>query len=233
MKNWVVGVIKLTKGDYDPANRVANKQAAAAARAAVRSGQPATTAGACVNSAEPASLSSKDIEYLHGHAEIIGELRHMEVSAAGQDHGDARWLLLCDASPRGLMPRTHLLWAHTGSVTFATWWEVVKFDGLVYVLRGLRSLRELTILRNVMAVLRISCRGVSTLGRPAFVPTNLPARAVRACVAYEDMTPVVAHRHSAHVPIHLVRLICDVACLPHVLTCFDPYSPVLTSVDQY
>ena len=55
-----------------------------------------------------------------------------------------------------------------------------------------------------MSVLRISCRGMSSLGRPAYIPINLRDRAVRACVAYEDATPVVAHRHSAHVPIHLV-----------------------------
>ena len=78
------------------------------------------------------------------------------------------------------------------------------FDGLIYMLRGLKSLRELLILRNALAVIRIACNGVSTIGRPAYVPPRLLERAVRACIAFEDAMPVVAHRHSAHMLIHLV-----------------------------
>ena len=152
----------------------------------------------------PPQLGSKDKAYLHDHFGLAAELRELKLSPAEQAHGDNRWQLICDASPRGLMPRAHEPWAHTGTVTFATWWEIAQYDGLVYMLRGLRGLRELTVLRNVMAVLRISCRGLSTLGRPAFIPADLRDRAIRACIAFEDLTPVVAHRHSAHMPIHLV-----------------------------
>ena len=172
-------------------------------------GEPATPT--------PTPLSSKDKEYLRDHAGVVAELRGFQLRPAQQDHGDARWQLLCAAAPRGLLPRAHEPWSHTGSVTFATWWEVANYDGLVYLLRGLRSLRELTILRNVMSVLRISCRGMSSLGRPAYIPINLRDRAVRACVAYENATPVVAHRHSAHVQF----IWSHSAGLNDVLTCID------------
>ena len=153
----------------------------------------------------PTPLSNKDREYLRDHAGVVAELRGFQLRPAQQEHGDARWHLLCDAGPRGLLPRAHDPWSPTGSVTFATWWEIANYDGLVYMLRGLRGLRELTILRNVMSVLRISCRGMSSLGRPAYIPQDLRDRAIRACIAFEDATPVVAHRHSAHIAIHLVR----------------------------
>jgi hypothetical protein len=195
----------LTKGDDNPTNKVANKQAFVSFLQMSKEGGDSTNQVAGEPAPPtPTPLSSKDKEYLRDHAGVVAELRGFQLRPAQQDHGDARWQLLCDAAPRGLLPRAHEPWSHTGSVTFATWWEVANYDGLVYLLRGLRSLRELTILRNVMSVLRISCRGMSSLGRPAYVPSNLRDRAVRACVAYEDATPVVAHRHSAHVPIHLV-----------------------------
>ena len=77
---------------------------------------------------------------------------------------------MCDAGPRGLLPRCHLPWQHTGTVTFATWWEILQFDGLVYMLRGVFAVRRLIILRNLFAVVRLACRGESVLGQPARVP---------------------------------------------------------------
>ena len=180
----------MSKGDDTPANKVDNK---------LKKQKSARKDGA---SAPP--LTSKDATYLQEHAGLAAELLSIKLSPAEQAHGDTRWHFIGDASPRGLMPRAHEPWAHTGTVTFATWWEIVQYDGIVYILRGVRGLRELTILRNVMAVLRISCRGLSTLGRPAFIPADLRDRAIRACIAFEDLYPVVAHRHSAHMPIHLV-----------------------------
>ena len=84
------------------------------------------------------------------------------------------------------------------------WWEILQFDGLVYMLRGVFAVRRLIILRNLFAVVRLACRGESVLGQPARVPMGLDARAVRAVIAFEDITPVVMHRHSLHVIIHLV-----------------------------
>ena len=231
VKNFVTAIVKLYKGVGMPANRVANRQAASAARSAtsqlaqlaaaaaaagsqaesVQRAQPppvlsATAPAAPAGSASPAQMpiGEADYGYLAGHAEVVTELRQLVLAPLQLRHAGERWHLLCDASPRGLLPRSHDPWEHTGSVTFATWWELVVFDGLIYMLRGLKSLRELLILRNALAVLRIACNGVSTLGRPAYVPPRLLERAVRACIAFEDAMPVVAHRHSAHMVIHLV-----------------------------
>jgi len=124
---------------------------------------------------------------------------------AQQAQSDARFLLMCDAAPRALFPRVYLPWAQTGSLTFATWWEIVNFDGLVYMLRGVYSLRVLLIIRNLCAVVRLACRGESVLDQPAHVPLGLDLRAVRAVVAFEDITPVTQHIHKLHVIIHLVR----------------------------
>ena len=135
---------------------------------------------------------------------IMGELLGWVMTDGQQTYGDSRWLLMCDAGPRGLLPRCHLPWQHTGTVTFATWWEILQFDGLVYMLRGVFAVRRLIILRNLFAVVRLACRGESVLGQPARVPMGLDARAVRAVIAFEDITPVVMHRHSLHVIIHLV-----------------------------
>ena len=135
---------------------------------------------------------------------IMGELLGWAMTDGQQAYGDSRWLLMCDAAPRGLLPRCHRPWQHTGTVTFATWWEILQFDGLVYMLRGVFAVRRLIILRNLFAVVRLACRGESVLGQPARVPMGLDARAVRAVIAFEDITPVVMHRHSLHVIIHLV-----------------------------
>ena len=217
VKNFVVGVVKLSKGDDTPANKVDNKLKKQ--KAARKDGVPAPP------------LTSKDATYLQAHAGLAADLLSMKLTPAEQAHGDARWHFICDASPRGLMPRAHEPWAHTGTVTFGTWWEIVQYDGLVYMLRGIRALRELTILRNIMSVLRISCRGLSTLGRPAFIPDDLRDRAIRACIAFEDLNPVVAHRHSAHMPIHLVRLmLCCCSLCWSVFTYSYPYLPVFTCI---
>jgi len=144
----------------------------------------------------PAGPSSRDRRYLDAQALIMADLSTWALTQPKQDHGNSRWLLMCDAGPRGLLPRSHLPWTQTGSVTFATWWEILQFDGLVYMLRGILSVRRLIILRNLFAVVRLACRGESTLGQPALVPRGLDERAVRAVIAFEDNTPVVMHRHS-------------------------------------
>ena len=202
-KHALLSVAHLTKQATAPSSnvRAADKQALPARPDGGGPPPPAKKGQPCD---APPQLASKDKAYMRDYAGLAAELRNMKLSPAEQSHGDARWRLICDASPRGLMPRAHEPWAHTGSVTFATWWEILQYDGLVYMLRGLRGLRELTVLRNIMAVLRIACRGLSNLGRPAFIPADLRDRAIRACIAFEDLTPVVAHRHSAHMPIHLV-----------------------------
>ena len=152
----------------------------------------------------PAGPSNRDRRYLDAQSLIMAELLTWVLTETHQDHGDSRWLLMCDAGPRGLLPRSHLPWRQTGSVTFATWWEILQFDGLVYMLRGILAVRRLIILRNLFAVVRLACRGESALGQPALVPRGLDERAVRAVIAFEDNTPVVMHRHSLHVIIHLV-----------------------------
>ena len=91
---------------------------------------------------------------------IMGELLGWVMTDGQQTYGDSRWLLMCDAGPRGLLPRCHLPWQHTGTVTFATWWEILQFDGLVYMLRGVFAVRRLIILRNLFAVVRLACRGL-------------------------------------------------------------------------
>ena len=154
--------------------------------------------------AAPAAPSARDRAYLEARVVIMGELLGWVMTDGQQTYGDSRWLLMCDAGPRGLLPRCHLPWQHTGTVTFATWWEILQFDGLVYMLRGVFAVRRLIILRNLFAVVRLACRGESVLGQPARVPMGLDARAVRAVIAFEDITPVVMHRHSLHVIIHLV-----------------------------
>ena len=162
----------------------------------------------------PAAVSDADRDYLAAHDQVRADYAGFQQTDSVQDHSDARWVFMCDAAPRGLLSRSYHPWAQTGSVTFATWWEIVQFDGFVYMLRGVLSLRFLVILRNLCAVLRLACRGESALGQPARVPTGLDARAVRAVIAFEDATPISEHIHALHVIIHLVRppLVCSVMC---------------------
>ena len=153
----------------------------------------------------PAAVSGADRDYLAAHDQIQADYAGFQQTGSAQDHSDARWVFMCDAAPRGLLSRSYHPWAQTGSVKFATWWEIVQFDGFVYMLRGVLSLRFLVILRNLCAVLRLACRGESALGQPARVPMGLDARAVRAVIAFEDATPISEHIHALHVIIHLVR----------------------------
>jgi hypothetical protein len=146
-----------------------------------------------------------DEPYLAQHAALVAELHAWKFTDPQRVHGDSRWGLFCDAAPRGLLPRSHKPWSHTGTVTFATWWEVLQFDGLVYMMRGLINPRTLLVLRNLCAAIRLSVRGASTLGQPASAPADIVDRTARALAAFEDITPVVMHRHNLHLIIHLVR----------------------------
>ena len=147
---------------------------------------------------------------------------HRGIWSPRSKHTDARFLLMCDAAPRALFPRVYLPWAQTGSLTFATWWEIVNFDGFVYMLRGVYSLRVLLIIRNLCAVVRLACRGESALDQPARVPLGLDIRAVRAVIAFEDITPVTQHIHKLHAIIHLVRHVdlCMSVCVCVILVCY-------------
>lgn len=50
---------------------------------------------------------------------------------------------------RHSLSRSHWPISHTGTLTFATIWEILKYDVLVFMLRGVRPLAELTVFRQV------------------------------------------------------------------------------------
>ena len=116
-----MAIVRLTKAEAAPTNSVANKLAKKAAKAAVDAagadggavdaagdGGAAGVPAAAPPGQAPAAAPTWHRLYLEAHHLIMGELLGWTSTEAQQDHGDSRWLLMCDAGPRGLLPRSHL-----------------------------------------------------------------------------------------------------------------------------
>ena len=149
-------------------------------------------------------VTARDRTYLSEHRNVLAELQGFAAAPKDKEEFDVRWGYVCDAAPRGLLPRSHLPISQTGNLTFATIWEILKFDLIIFMLRGARPLAELTVFRQVCACMRLAIRGTSELGRPAEVPADLEYPTIRAMIAYEDLVPQLMRRHSEHVVLHLV-----------------------------
>jgi hypothetical protein len=142
---------------------------------------------------------------------------------------DSSLALTCPFRRQVLPPLARTCPNRTGTLTFATIWEILKFDVLIFMLRGARPLAELTVFRQVRfallqltvliqvcACIRLAIRGASELGRPAGVPAGLEYATIQAMVAYEDFVPRVMRRHSEHVVLHLVCAVPSALILPQL-----------------